>query len=133
PVAMVTGDCNGDGKADLAIVANTNATSTLGELQVLLGQGDGTFVSAGTATTVGNGPVALATGDFDASGSLDVAVLNQTDASLTVLLNHGDGTVSLGPNSPLSTGTGTLPTGITVTDAGRNGTAAIVVTTARTT
>ena len=127
PVAMVTGDFNGDGKADLAIVANNNATSTLGELQVLLGQGDGTFASAGTATTVGNGPVALATGDFDASGSLDVAVLNQTDASLTILLNHGDGTFAAGPVSPLSVGTGTQPTDLAVADFDGNGTPDIVV------
>src|SRR5262249_11519292 len=69
PVAMVPGDFANDGKADVAIVANNSAASTPGELVVLRGQGDGTFVSAGPFTTVGNGPVALATGDFDASGS----------------------------------------------------------------
>jgi len=114
PVAMVEGDFNNDGHADLAILANNNAPSSPGELVVLLGHGDGTFAEAGAATTVGNGPVALATGDFDASGSLDVAVLNQTDASLTILLNHGDGTFAAAPNSPLSIGTGTVPTGLAV-------------------
>jgi tetratricopeptide (TPR) repeat protein len=127
PVAMVEGDFNNDGKADLAIVANNNAPSALGELVVLLGQGNATFLAAGPATTVGNGPVALATGDFDASGSLDVAVLNQTDASVTVLLNHGDGTFALGANSPLSVGASTVPTGLAVADVDKNGTPDILV------
>jgi Flp pilus assembly secretin CpaC len=127
PVAMVVGDFDNNGKEDLAIVANNNAPTTPGELVILLGQGDGTFIAAGPATTVGNGPVALATGDFDASGSLDVAVLNQTDASITILLNRGDGTFAPGPVSPLGVGAGTVPTGIAVADVDRNGTPDIVV------
>ena len=127
PVAMIVADFDNNGQSDLAIVANNNAPSTPGELVVLLGQGDATFVSAGPFTTVGNGPVALATGDFDASGSLDVAVLNQTDASLTILLNHGDATFAPSPVSPLSTGTGTQPTGLAVADFDGSGTPDIVV------
>jgi Flp pilus assembly secretin CpaC len=127
PVAMIEGDFDANGKADLAILANNNAPSTAGEVVVLLGQGDGTFVAAGAATTVGNGPVAMASGDFDASGSLDLAVVNQTDASLTILLNHGDATFAQGPNSPLAIGSGTSPTGIAVADFDGNGTPDAVI------
>jgi Flp pilus assembly secretin CpaC len=127
PVAMIEGDFDANGKADLAILANNNAPSTAGEMVVLLGQGDGTFVAAGAATTVGNGPVAMASGDFDASGSLDLAVVNQTDASLTILLNHGDATFAAGPNSPLTIGSGTSPTGIAVADFDRSGTPDVVI------
>jgi hypothetical protein len=127
PVAMAEGDFDADGKADLAVLANNNAPSTPGEVAVLLGQGDGTFSSAGPATTVGNGPVAMATGNFDSSGSLDLAVVNQTDGSVTILLNHGDATFGQGPNSPVLIGTGTSPTGIAVADFDGNGTPDIVV------
>ena len=127
PVAMLEGDFNADGNADLAILANNNAPSTPGELVILRGQGDATFVVAGAATVVGKGPVAMASGDFDASGSLDLAVLNQTDASITILLNHGDATFAQGPNSPLSAGAGTSPTGIAVSDFDGNGRPDVVV------
>jgi type II secretory pathway component GspD/PulD (secretin) len=111
----------------LAILANNNAPSTQGEVSILLGQGDGTFVSAGAATLVGRGPVGMATADFDASGSADLAVVNQTDASLTILLNHGDATFGPGPLSPTATGAGTSPTGISVGDFDGNGTPDIAV------
>jgi type II/III secretion system protein/VCBS repeat protein len=126
-VAMVTGDFDADGKTDLAILANNNAPSTPGEVLILLGKGDGTFAAAGSATTVGNGPVAMATGDFDSSGSPDLAVVNQTDGSLTILLNHGDATFGQGPNSPVLIGQGTSPTGIGVADFDGNATPDIVV------
>ena len=121
PVAMVGGDFNANGQADLAVLANNNAPSTPGEVLILLGKGDGTFTIPAPATLVGNGPVALATGDFDASGSLDLAVVNQTDASLTILLNHGDATFAPGPLSPVAIGTSTAPTGIAVSDFNGDG------------
>jgi len=121
PVAMVEGDFDGNGQADLAVLANNNAPSTPGEVSILLGQGDGTFTIPAAATQVGNGPVALAAGDFDASGSLDLAVVNQTDASLTILLNRGDATFAQGPLSPQAIGAGTTPTGIAVADFSGDG------------
>jgi hypothetical protein len=60
--------------------------------------------------TVGQGPVALVTADLRNSGSLDLAVLNQVDNSITILLNQGANAatqfvqatgspISLGPSS----------------------------------
>jgi hypothetical protein len=63
--------------------------------------------------TVGKNPVAMVTADFRSSGAQDLAVVNQTDNTLTVLLNQGTGvvpqfaqpTTGIGLVSPVSLGT----------------------------
>src|SRR5215813_5333973 len=59
PIALISGDFNGDGLLDLA-VANQNS----GNISILLGKGDGTFAPAQTIS-VGTGPSALVAGDFN--------------------------------------------------------------------
>ena len=44
--------------------------------------------------TVGQSPVALVTADFRGAGTQDLAVLNQADNSITILLNQGPNSVS---------------------------------------
>jgi len=126
PVAMALGDFNADGTSDLAILTNNNAPTTTGNVVVLLGGSNETFSPEGTTTTVGKGPVALATGDFNADGRTDLAIVNQTDNTLTVLLNNGDATFSAAANSPLATGA--TPTGLTITDFDGNGIPDVAVT-----
>jgi hypothetical protein len=122
PVAMAVNDFNSDGKRDLAIV--NRATNNVA---ILLGNGDGTFAEAtGSPITVGNLPVAIASGDLAGNARADLAVVNQTDASVTILLNNGDGTFAPGPNSPLTTAP--TPTGIALADFNQDGHVDIAVT-----
>jgi hypothetical protein len=65
--AMVAGDFNGDGKADLAILSD--------HVNIFLGNGNGTFTTAANLTT-GSSPMSLAVGDFNGDGTLDLAVTN---------------------------------------------------------
>ncbi|HET6930430.1 MAG TPA: FG-GAP-like repeat-containing protein [Candidatus Acidoferrum sp.] len=63
--------------------------------------------------TVGKNPVAMVTADFRSAGTQDLAVVNQTDNTLTILLNQGTGAVpqfaqptsGSGLLSPVSLGT----------------------------
>ena len=122
PVAMVTNDFNSDGKPDLAIVNQATDNVT-----ILLGNGDGTFSEAtGSPISVGNKPVAIASSDLNGDAKPDLAVVNQTDATVSVLLNNGDGTFAPGPNSPLATSSS--PTGIAIADFNQDGHADIAVT-----
>jgi FG-GAP-like repeat len=91
--SVAAGDFNGDGKLDLA-VANIVSNSGLGDVSVLVGNGDGTFrppVNYG----VGSNPSSVAVGDFNGDGKLDMAVANLGGygniASLSVLLGNGNG------------------------------------------
>jgi hypothetical protein len=100
---VAVGDFNGDGKLDF--VATTQA---LGGLNVLLGNGDGTFQKA-LAGPSGQFNYArwVTAADFDGDGKLDVAVADgQGDfndagtAEITVLLGKGDGTFAVKAHYP---------------------------------
>ncbi len=132
PIAMVAADFNRDGKPDLAIVNQTtlaNPAISQGNVVVLEGNGDGTFQQfPGSPITagMGNSPVAVASADLDGNTSADLAIVNQQDNSVTVLLNNGDATFAPGPNSPLSTSS--APTSVAIADFNQDGHADIAVT-----
>jgi len=126
PVAIVQNDFNSDGNLDLAIVnQDTN------NLTMLLGRGDGTFTEANgspISSGIGNGPVAIASGDLNGDAKPDLAVVNQTDNTVSVLLNNGDATFTASASSPLQTGAGTSPTSVAIADFNQDGLADIAVT-----
>jgi len=64
--------------------------------------------------SVGTAPVAIATGDLDADGVPDLAIVNQGDNTVTVLLGSSnlDGTFIQATGSPLATAT--TPAGIVI-------------------
>ena len=74
----MAGDFTGDGHLDLAVAGNVynSVTNTdLGEVWVLLGNGDGTFQPQVTYA-IGPYPGAIVAGDFSGDGHLDLAVAN---------------------------------------------------------
>jgi Flp pilus assembly secretin CpaC len=132
PIALTVANFNADGKPDLAVSTVNQATlanpaATTGSVVVLQGVGDGTFTEvSGSPITVGKLPIAIASSDLDGNGTADLAVVNRTDNSVTILLNNGDGTFVAGPNSPLTTSSN--PTGIAIADFNQDGRADIAVT-----
>ena len=68
PTAAAVGDFNGDGRADIVAVNS----SSVGTVNVLLGNGDGTFQPAKTSAA-GTTPTSVAVGDLNGDGRTDLA------------------------------------------------------------
>ena len=127
--AVVSGDFNGDGKADLAIAdycvdpTSEDTCRQFGSsVNVLLGNGDGSF-QALTRYATGTGSINLVVGDFNHDGSPDLAATNICSdpscaaSSVSILLGKGNGTFR--PHTDYLTGPG--PFGIAVGDLNGDG------------
>ncbi len=128
PVALAVGDFNDDGRLDLAVVNQTDNT-----VSILLGNGtgrvgDGTFGPKKDFPT-GAGPSAVAVGDLNADGRLDLAISNQTDNTVSILLGNGTGRAgdgTFGPKKDFPTGAG--PSAVAVRDFNADGRLDLAIT-----
>jgi len=102
---VVTGDMNGDGRADL-IVADQFGVA------VLLGKGNGSFRSPFEYDAGSDNAVVV--GDFNRDGKLDVAA---TGSGMDVFLGNGDGTLQ----SPVHYGGTATSYGIATGDFNKDG------------
>jgi VCBS repeat protein/endosialidase-like protein len=122
PASLVAADINGDGKPDL-ITANQNLNNNPGTLTVFTNTGGGDIFTPlplymlASSPEVGAGPVAIAAGDLNGDGVIDLVSANIAASggnSLSVLFGTrpahfvgvGDGLSGLNANNLLS---GTLP------------------------
>lgn len=87
PVEVAITDLNGDGVNDLVAAGQDTAN---GHVSTVINNGDGTFADA-VITPVCDEPEALALGDFNGDGVMDVAVGCETGQNLTVLTGDGAG------------------------------------------
>ena len=101
PFSVAVGDFNRDGKPDLGLASICNFDVfgfPFGEVHGLLGNGDGTFNNFYALGGGGPCPYAVAIGDFNLDGNLDMAValycidsFTCTDGFVGVYLGTGDG------------------------------------------
>lgn len=85
--SAVIADINGDGNPDLS-VANTASFNGPGQVNVLLGNGNGTFQAAASFPSDANAPHDLALADLNGDGKPDAVVVNVEAPAVSILLNN---------------------------------------------
>jgi len=98
PSSVLVGDFNNDGKPDIALANEPNPNVLISvtggpppnSVSILFGNGDGTFQPSIDTPTAG--ALALAAGDFNKDGKLDLIVVTGPSTSTQILLNTGNGT-----------------------------------------
>ena len=116
-------DVNGDGKLDILAASYCNSDCSSGTVNVLLGNGDGTFQAAAAYNTGTSSSIALVVSDVNGDSKPDLLVLDQcvgscSTGALSVLLGNGDGTFQ---TAVLYAATGDNSQGIAAADLNGDG------------
>lgn len=100
PVSVAAADFDGDGVIDLVTANQANYLFPNAYASVLLGNGDGTFLTS-VPSQIGPFPFGAVAGDFNGDGKVDLASVNQGGNNVSVLLNDdawfGAVTTTAGP------------------------------------
>ena len=129
--SVAAGDLNGDGKIDLAAVGES-ADRTESVVQILLGNGDGTFSTGNSYFSGGNNSDSIALADINGDGKLDIIVTSACAVGdqkcthggfVSVLLGKGDGSFG----NPTSYKPEYPPTYVAVVDMNGDGRLDLVV------
>ena len=116
--ALTSGDFDGNGTVDLAVVMKNR-----GRIALMLNNGSGLFL-LGSISTTGARPVDIQAADIDGNGSLDLVTANRDGDNITVLRN--DGTAVFTAES-ISMGVSSEPRSVALGDLDGNGTLDAVV------
>lgn len=112
PEGVVCADLNGDQLADIASATNGN-NSTINFATVFLATGGGSFGGAVNYATGGQDTSHIVSADFNCDQMMDLATLNQSSGSISVMTNLGGGTfgeatILTGGDSPENLAAGDL-------------------------
>ncbi len=101
PDNVIAADFTGNGILDLAVTCGDFFTA--GSVNILLGNGNGTFQTP-ISYAVGSGPCYLAAGELTNNGIPDLVVSNYYSGTVSVLLGNGNGTFQGATNYAVGSG-----------------------------
>ena len=122
PFSIIADNFNDDNQLDIVV-----ANSGQGNIEILADYYNGTFMKTITSATGDNSyPRYVVTADFNRDNQLDIAVANNRNHTLMIILNSGNQTF----NTSLlySTGAGSFPSSVATGDFNKDGWTDIAVT-----
>lgn len=122
PSRVLVRDFNGDGRADIVAVDGVDLATSNNQVQVFLGNGNGTF-GAPTVLNTGLVPRSVAAGDFNGDGRLDFVTANRNTNDLSMFINNGAGF-----NAAVSIAAGTNPNKVAAVDLNLDGRVDLICT-----
>ncbi|MFQ5509536.1 MAG: tandem-95 repeat protein [Leptospirillia bacterium] len=117
-IALAAGNLDGDGDDDLVIVYQDDDSYA-----VFPGNAGLAATTANARVSLGSGffPRAVALGDFDGGGVLDLAVVGIFADQINIYAGNGDGTFAGTPSATLATGTSSSPFDVVTGDFDNDG------------
>lgn len=95
--AIASGDLNGDGQNDVAVVNDISVNT----MRIFLGNGNGTFAAQPAVATAKN-PRDISIAELTGDGIADIAVANYDSTTVTVFVGNGPAGIVLPVPSPLA-------------------------------
>jgi hypothetical protein len=101
PYTVATGDFNKDGREDIVVTNNNITTGTT--MSILMNTSTSTVSFANKVDyTTGESPMAVAVGDLNNDGFVDIVVTNDASSTISIFLNKGNGTFANKVDYPFS-------------------------------
>lgn len=110
--AIAVGDFNGDGRQDIVVTNKSSGAAANDRVGILFQNSDGSFTLAPLGGITHTGLDAVAAADLNGDGHPDIAIVDQNDNKVTVIMNNGNGTFA----APVDYNTGSGPTSIVAAD-----------------
>ena len=119
PFSLTAGRFDSDDMMDVAVVHSTGAA--VGNVQVFIADVEGRFESL-DSYSVGRGPTQVVAGDFDhdPGSQLDLAVINEIDSTISLLVGNDDGSFTV-LSDDKTVGTSPSASGLQVGDIDSDG------------
>jgi hypothetical protein len=116
---IAVGDLNGDGKDDLLVVHESTCSDGTSSIDVMIGNGDGSFTLGSNYAVTNTNLVGGVVADVSSDGKLDIVVVDQAiPANVWTLLGNGNGTFQTPTSIALS---GTSGSGAVFSDLNGDG------------